>query len=150
MIRALTTAAVILLTGLVTGCKQERSLSEQPVVRNNELKKLERTDLNYHETPVLEVVSDMQTKFKCRIAPTGEAQKFISGNDLRITARVANLPKELAFKVVEAELEYSGLVLLPKNNVFGRPAYTLDRSIVREGTVPAATAKAPATGGSDY
>ena len=55
-----------------------------------------------------------------------------------------SIPKNLAFAVLRAELEFKGLVLIPEDNAFGRSAYILDRGLERD------LATAAKAGGSDY
>jgi hypothetical protein len=110
-----------------------------------DLQKLAHTDLNFANTPVQDVLKEMQEKFSCRIVVTRPAAQYIADNDTRVTARVESVPANLAFAVVRAELEFKGLMLIPVKNALGRPAFRLDRN-----TADDLSAGAPAKGGADF
>jgi hypothetical protein len=103
--------------------------------------KLGHTDLDFENAAVGEVVLGLQEKFNCTVRVTKQAQKFIEENDLRVTARVGEIPENLAFAVLRAQLEANGLVLVDLKTIFGQPGFELDRSAVREAQAATSAAK---------
>lgn len=97
------------------------------------------TDLNFDDADVSKVVAVMEDKFSCRIAVSPAARAFIAETNPRINARVESIPENLAFAVARSLLETKGLVLVARNNAFGKPEFRLDCSKVRDVT-PAAAA----------
>jgi hypothetical protein len=98
------------------------------------------TDLNFHEAPAHEVIAFMMTKFRCKVTLTQPASSYIHGKDVRITARASRIPSNLAFEVLRGHLEAKGLVIqeAPTARTLGKPHFLIDRSTVREASIPAA------------
>ncbi|HOX08184.1 MAG TPA: hypothetical protein PK280_17445 [Planctomycetota bacterium] len=142
-------SAAVLMAIALAGCAK-KSFVDAPVNYDHQLRKGDRTDLSFVAAPVGEVVAQMETKSHCRITVTNQARSAIAAGDLRITAQVEPLPKELAFSVLQAELEFKGLVLIAQDNALGRPAYVLDRAKLRELSVPGDAARVSAKGGADF
>lgn len=132
----------VMATSLIAGCRPDnQGRPDTAMFYERELRKLDKTDLNFEAAPVRDVVAKIADKFGFRVELTRSAVEYIGLNDPRVTARVEAIPANLAFEVVRAELEAKGLILVPENNAFGRPAFKLDRTIAREITSsrPAAT-----------
>lgn len=96
---------------------------------------LNQTDLDFQDARVSDVVARMEAKFGCRIRITPAAARYLQSADPRITARLGEVPANLAFEACRAQLEMKGLVLQASGNALGRPGYVLDRSLVREATM---------------
>jgi hypothetical protein len=96
-------------------------------------------DLSYHRTPVHAVVAAIPSLFWCRVSVTTAANTYMHSKELTVTARATDVPKNLAFEVLRAELEAAGLVIqeFPGASPIGPPHFLIDRAAVREATVPA-------------
>lgn len=96
-------------------------------------------NLDFHDTPVHQVLARMSSRLGCRLTLTRAASNYIHRKDLRITARVGRVSSDLAFEVIRAQLEAKGLTLeeAPNASTLGKPHFLLDRSVMREATVAA-------------
>jgi hypothetical protein len=116
----------------------EPGMSAGAISAGDPLERQNPVDLDYRNTPVHRVLSDMATIFRCRVTLTHRASHHIHARDLRITARASRIPENLAFEVLRGQLEAVGLLVQEASNarVLGRPHLVVDRSRVREATVP--------------
>jgi hypothetical protein len=135
-----TLAAAVVPLMLVAGCTPEPDPMARPDAAFRELNKqlhekgLKRLDLQ--EASVKDVTSWLEKDLNCQVAIESAAIGFIAQTDPRITARMGEVPADLAFQVVRALLEAKGLTLEPAGEVDDKPRLTVGRSTLREATAP--------------
>ncbi len=114
------------------------AMASRGLVASDPLEAQRPADLNFHRTPAHQVIAAMTARFNCRITLTQQASSYIHTKDVRITARAGSVPTNLAFEVLRAQMEAAGLVVQEASNstLLGRPHFLVDRSDLREATVP--------------
>jgi len=138
MFRILSSAAAAISLFALAGCSgsgihyPDQGRPDAAWTIEKEVHSQGRTGLDFENATVEEVVRVMQQKFACTIRKSPRAQALILETDPRITAKVGEIPENLAFAVVRAQLEANGLALVDLKNIFGQPGFELDRSAVRE------------------
>lgn len=136
MFRILVSTAAATSLFALAGCSDihypDQGRPDAAWTAEKEVHRLGRTGLDFENATVGEVLRVMQQKFACSIRVNPRAQALIQETDPRVTAKVGEIPENLAFAVVRAQLEANGLVLVDLKNVFGQPGFELDRSAVRE------------------
>ncbi len=112
--------------------------SAEAALRRSEKQKL--VSLNFQRTPAHEVISRMGALLGCKMSITPAASLYMHEGDVRVTARADRVPMNLAFATLRGHLESKGLVI--EENRTGSPLeprhFTVDRTRVREASVPAA------------
>jgi hypothetical protein len=111
--------------------------SAEAALRRSEKQKL--VSLNFQRTPAHQVISRMGTLFGCKISITPAASLYMHEGDVRVTARADRIPRNLAFETLRGHLEAKGLVVEENRatSPFKPRHFTVDRSRVREASVPA-------------
>jgi hypothetical protein len=115
-------------------------LAARGLVARDPLEAQGLVDLNFHQTPIHEVILVMMNKFGCRVTLTQPASRLIHVKDLRLTARASNVPANLAFEVLRGQLETKGLTVQEAPNAawIGQAHFLIDRSGVQEALLPSA------------
>jgi hypothetical protein len=113
-------------------------MASRGLVARDPLEAQRPANLNFHRAPAHQVIAAMTARFNCRITLTQKASNYIHTRDVRITARAAAIPANLAFEVLRGQLETAGLVVqeAPNSAILGRAHFLVDRSRLREATVP--------------
>lgn len=141
MIRQLTVLTLAVAPMLVAGCKREPNVTRPDaayMALNEDLKKQGMKRLDFQEASVDKVVAWLESELGYKVQREKAAEVFIQQTDPRVTARTGEVPASLAYEVLRSMLEAKGLTLEPLDNLFGKPKLLLDRSVLRDGTVPTA------------
>jgi len=145
MFRTLASAAAAISLFALAGCSDahypDQGRPDAAWSLEKEVHRLGRTGLDFENATVEEVLRVMQQKFDCSIRMSPRARALVAETDPRITAKVGEIPENLAFAVLRAQLEANGLVLVDLKTIFGQPGFELDRSAVREAQAATSAAK---------